>query len=108
MKLYQKVQTKKQRASTFTSLEIQKMSQCQIINSTQAWVKILDWMHLGDFMPIYLSKEKVSDVFVQGGGGTPYKTYGEAPPQRASRIWKGCDFTSWGIWKVTEIGHFGL
>ena len=69
MKLYLKVQTKKQRASTFTSLEIQKMLQCQIINSTQAWVKILDEMHLGNFMPISLFKEKVSDVFVQGGWG---------------------------------------
>ena len=26
-------------------------------------------MHLGNFMPISLFKEKVSDVFVQGGGG---------------------------------------
>ena len=34
----------------------------------------------------------------EGGGGTPYKTYGEAPPQRAPRIWKGCDFTSWALY----------
>ena len=34
-------------------------------------------------MPIFLFKEKVSDVFVRGGGGTPYKTYmGRLRPKR--------------------------
>ena len=33
-------------------------------------------------MPIFLFKEKVSDVFVRGGG-TPYKTYmGRLRPKR--------------------------